>query len=457
MRARGRLTPGVTRRAQRFDRGALHGGPGAKRSAACRRRAAPRKYAAFKKCHKLLWGGVLWLYPAFTLKSEAFVYHMKNTQTLCLALLLCALSSSAHASAGRHVRARGGAAGARVMPNVALRLDYAGAEALINALERDALSDADVDDLLRVPGLRAMVDNVTRFIPNIGVPEFRKEIRAFVRAKKGGEYNDYFQLSDVWRERSRVRTLTTAIRADERKIVGETLSLLGRYRPDTGPLPITVYFVAGGVSTGFAFENDPKAFYANLTRAGGDLNGVVLNMAHEGYHVMQFTAQKRAGINPLWVSNEKMPPAERLFTATLQEGTANYVADPTRWAATGPDVESARLRYRRNAEPARVAQNFALFDAVLKELREGRITWEVAYKKGFTSDNDDSFYFVGYEMAKALERYCGRGCIGRLFAEPPAEFFRRYIALYRRHPEIRGRFSRETETFIEAYGTKPGR
>lgn len=382
---------------------------------------------------------------------------MNNILTLCLAFLLSTLDPSACPSARGHVRPRGAAAGAPTRPPVTLRLDYEGAKALINALERDSLSDADVDNLLRVPGLLAMVNNVTRFIPRIGVPEFRKEIRAFVLTKKGGEYNDYFQLTDIWRERQRILTLMTAIRADERRIVRETLSQLEHYRPDTGPLPITVYFVAGGVSTGFAFENDPRSFYANLVRADGDLNGVVLNMAHEAYHAMQFAAQNRAGINPLWVSNEKMPPVERLFMGTLSEGTANYAADPTRWAATGPDVESARQRYRRNAAPARVAENFALFDAVLKELREGRMAWDVVNERGFSRNNDDRFYFVGYEMTGALERYCGRKCVGRLFKEPPVEFFRRYIALYRKHPEIRGRFSRDTETFIAAYGTKPDR
>lgn len=340
-------------------------------------------------------------------------------------------------------------------PPVTLQLDYAGAEALIDALERDSLSETDVDNLLRIHGLRAMVDNVTRFIPNIGVPQFRKEIKTFVKTKQGGEYEPYFRFNGVWQERSKVRTLIKSIRADERKIVDETLSQLKRYRPDTGALPITVYFVAGGVSGGFAFENDSKAFYANLVRADGDLNGVILNMAHEAYHVMQIAAQQRAGINALWVSDEKVPPVERLLMGILAEGTANYVADPTRSTSAGSNIESARERYRRNAQPARITENFALFDKVLKEVREKRITWDVAYKKGFTSENDDSFYFVGYEMAKALERYCGRKCIGRLFERPPVEFFRRYIALYRKHPEIRARFSLETETFIAAYGTKP--
>ena len=84
-------------------------------------------------------------------------------------------------------------------------------------------------------------------------------------------------------------------------------------------------------------------------------------------------------------------------------------------------------------------------------LRVGRLTWEQASREGFANNEDNNFYFVGYEMTTALERYCGRECIRRLFNEPAVEFFRRYIALYRKHPEIRGRFSRETEIFIAAY------
>jgi hypothetical protein len=362
------------------------------------------------------------------------------------------LNPSACTSVQAHVDPPHAASGAREKSPVVLRLDYVGAEALINALERDSLSEVDVDSLLRIRGLCAMVDNVPRFVPEIGVSEFRKEIRAFVRTKKRGEYDGYFGLSDVWQGRAKIRALIAAIHANERNIVDETIPQLDRYRPDTGSVAITAYFVAGGVSDGFAFENDPTSFYANLARADGDVNGVVLNMTHEAYHVMQFRAQERAGIVPLSAATDTTPPVDRLFATTLSEGTATYVADPTRSTATGAGMESARQRYRRNAEPKRVAENFGRFDAVLTKLRDGRMTWKKAYTEGFTSENDASFYFVGYEMAKALERYCGRECIGRLFKNPPVEFFRQYIALYRTHPEITGRFSPETEMLIAAYG-----
>jgi hypothetical protein len=171
-------------------------------------------------------------------------------------------------------------------------------------------------------------------------------------------------------------------------------------------------------------------------------------MAHEAYHVMQKAAQRRAGLTEVADATEKLPVGERLLAVTLSEGTANYVVDPTRSSVTGSNINSFRERYRRNAEPSRIKENFTLFDQVLSDLRAGRITWDEAYRKGFSGNNDARFYFVGYEMAKVIEKHCGRKCVGKMFEKPPVEFFLQYIALYRKHPDIVRRFSPETEAFI---------
>ncbi|HEX2209367.1 MAG TPA: DUF5700 domain-containing putative Zn-dependent protease [Longimicrobium sp.] len=367
---------------------------------------------------------------------------MKRALTLCTCVLF-------HALAGCAPAPRPAARVADAEP-VTMRFDYAGAEAIMDALEKDSLSDADVDALLTIHGVRAMVDNVTRFVP-AGVPEFRRDIQAFVRTKRGDE-NSYFQLGDAWRQREQVRALLAATRRDSAAIVRQMLSRLEPYRPDTGPLDIGVHFVAGGVSDGFAFEDDPPAFYANLVRAQGDLHGLLLNALHETYHVMQMAAQRRSGTFVAWITDASVPPVERLLAGTLVEGTANLVADPTGSTGPGPDMDRARARYARNTAPARVAENFALFDRVLREVGEGRMSWDSASWLGLSRNNDDRFYFVGYEMARAIERYCGPACIGRLFDEPPVEFFRKYIALYREHPEIGGRFSAGTERALTPGG-----
>jgi hypothetical protein len=331
---------------------------------------------------------------------------------------------------------------------ITLRLDYGGAEALLDALARDSLSDADVDSLLRVPGVNAMAANVTRFIPRLGTAEFRTSIRHFARTRERDDPGRYFRFDDAWAARGEVRALVQALRADERAAVHASLAQLGPYLPATESLDVGVFFVAGGVSEGFVLEGAGEpALYANLVRAGGDLNRVLWNLGHEVYHVAQKAAQRRAGLGTYADAPHTLPPAERMLAEALVEGTANLAADPLRSGAPGPAMDRARERYRRHAEPARAAENFAAFDRVLGDLRAGRITWDTAYVAGFSDHNDARFYFVGYQMAQAVERYCGAACIGRAFAERPAAFFRRYIALCEAHRELTC-FAPETRAFV---------
>jgi hypothetical protein len=332
-----------------------------------------------------------------------------------------------------------------------MNFDYAGAEALISVLESPLPSDRDIDKLLEVHGVAGMVDNVTRFVPGVGRAEFRKNLRSFIEAKRqggGSSDNRNFELDDVWASRAQVVNLIIAIKTREREIVRQTLAELERLRPNTGPLHITVYFVAGGVSDGFA-PGSETAFYINLARSNGDLNGVVSNITHEAYHVMQAAAMRKAGLSAIAGHPENLPSPERLLASTLREGTANYAADATRSTASGPYIEMWRSRFQRNAAAPRIKENFALFDTVLSDLLSGRMTWQQANRVGFSGNNDARFYFVGYQMAKAIERYYGRKCVGELFAKPPVEFFRQYIALYRKHSDITARFAPETEALAE--------
>ena len=323
--------------------------------------------------------------------------------------------------------------------SIAMAFDYAGAEALIAALERDSLTSADVDSLLRVHGVRAMVDNVTRFVPGVGEPGFRAAIQAFARTKRQSDGDgQYFRLDRAWSNRKDIRALIGRIRENEPAIRRRVLVDLAPYRPRTGPLAMTAYFVAGGVSTGFVPDDTSAArFYANLADANGDYDGVVENVIHEAYHLMQKAAQRRVpALVAIADSVESRPGPERLLATTLAEGTAKYVVEPA-------------ARHGRNGRPGRVRENFAVFDTVLAGLRSGRLDWTTAYQRGFTSAEEERFYFVGHEMTKAIARRCGDACIGRLFEEHPVEFFRRYVRLYRERPEIVGRFSPATEAFLE--------
>jgi hypothetical protein len=112
-------------------------------------------------------------------------------------------------------------------------------------------------------------------------------------------------------------------------------------------------------------------------------------------------------------------------------------------------LEMWRSRYRRNAEPARIKEIFGLFDTLLADLRAGRIAWDEAQRVGFFGDNDARLYFVGYEMAKAIDLHRSAKRVGELLEQSPSAFFQEYITLYRQQSGIVARFTPETEAYFE--------
>ena len=241
---------------------------------------------------------------------------------------------------------------------VTVRFDYTGAEALLDAVERDSLTGADVMTLLEVRGIRAMVDNVTRYAATYGRVQFQAELRASVQTHQSTR--SPFGLGQVFRNRAQVRSLIAELQGKEAAIIK------------------------------------------------GMLN-------------------------------------ERLVAITFWEGTANYAADALSAEGNGPYLEMWRSRYRRNAEPARIKENFGLFDTLLTDLRAGRIAWDEAQRIGFFGNNDARLYFVGYEMAKAIDRYRSAKRIGELLEQTPSAFFQEYITLYRQQSGVVARFTPETE------------
>jgi hypothetical protein len=212
--------------------------------------------------------------------------------------------------------------------------------------------------------------------------------------------------------------------------------------------------VAGGASDGFVMDGDPEpAFFMAIDRSQGDIDGVKLNMTHELYHVAQRAARARAP-NPAMrgFNQSSSTPPVRLLTTVLEEGSAVYVAEPMLAHGSGPYISEWRSGYARNRPAAVIAANFALFDTLLARLATGSIKWEEAYEKGF-SNKCPPLYFVGYEMAKAIDRTYGHARIGAYFQEHPAAFFKDYLALSRKAPgAVPAKFSAETARTIFSFG-----
>ena len=332
---------------------------------------------------------------------------------------------------------------------VTLRIDYAGAEAMIAALERDSLPDAAVDSLLEIHGVSMMVDNVVRLVPGVGRADFRTAIQRFVRTGEVAGEHVAFNLQKARSQREGTRALLTYIRENEQAVLERTLAAMAPYTPETGPLHLKAYLMNGGTSTGFVRTTaEGDVFYFNLADAAGDREGAMSFIAHEVFHLVQKAALRRVPALAAVADVESLPLPERTLAAVVHEGTADLVSDPERFGGNGAIIAMQRKRFGRDAEPTRVRENFALFDTTFQQAVRGGIGWREVLDRGFMSD--PRFYALGREMAKEIERRCGAACIRRLLQQRPVEFFLQYVSLYREHPDIVGRFSRETERHLSS-------
>lgn len=367
-----------------------------------------------------------------------------NRLALIAALLLVPpLALGACASGGRSEAARPKAP-------LSLRMDFDGAEALLEVLAQTAVTDAQIDRLLTIRGVQAMVDNTTKFVPGHDRAMFRAAVKEFVSTRKS-TIGPAFRLEESHARAAEIRTLIHALRSEpglEAGIVGP----VARYLPDLGPLTFTVYSVAGGASDGFVPDDEGRpAFYMALNRASGDIHGVRLNMVHELFHAAHRTARARVpGLRARIFDPATAPASTRLLTVVLEEGAATHVAAPLVAAGSGPFIDMWRAGYEKNAPAAKISANFAEFDRIFAGLHDGAMSWDEASKVMYTGTGSP-LYFVGYEMTKALDARHGPDRIAQFLQRHPAAFFGAYVDLYRKCPScVPARFSARTEALIAA-------
>lgn len=346
-------------------------------------------------------------------------------------------------------------ADAGAQTGIALRFDYAGARAVLAVLETKDPTRARIDRVVAVEGVRAMITNTIKYLPDNDIAGFSAAVRQV--AATGKESTGDYQLDDVWAHRAQIQQLLAALQADRRPMTAQITARLLHYAPTAKNVTITVHFVAGGVSDGFLLDDDPNLeFFVALGKGEQDIPGLKLDITHEAFHAVQKAlGRKHRGMAGCVNDPNAGALPERLICTTLLEGTASFVADATKSRGRGPYIDMWRSRYERNLRPNALGLDFALLDRLLAGLQDGTITWKDAYAKAFTPPNTPG-YFVGYEMARAIARYDGPAAIGALFEAPPTAFFREYIRLCRRHPGPRFRFSPQTEQYILKNSPRPG-
>lgn len=308
---------------------------------------------------------------------------------------------------------------ASAQPKISIAIDSTTARAILGAFEKKSITDEELAAMQQLGGVQALIHQAGRFDKNATPEAFAATL---TNAVAGGKPSpDPFAFARVAARAEATRKLLASIEADPKKLESAIAARIAPYAPQDAQLQATVHLIAGGTSDGFVPGGSD--LYIALDYLQDDFDGLALMTAHEVYHTLQnqvaAPAVKREG---------RLAEAAALLRPLLSEGTASMVGDPLTVAS--PKAYTAWFSDKYNRNFRRIEQNFALFETMLFALaNDPAASMDRLYNLGYSGTWDSPLYFVGYRMAKVIERNDGRGAIAKFIARDPAAFVARYVEL----------------------------
>ncbi|MGD0143655.1 MAG: DUF5700 domain-containing putative Zn-dependent protease [Rhizomicrobium sp.] len=320
-------------------------------------------------------------------------------------------------------------------PAISVTIDTAAAEAVFNAANADpAHAAALADAALALPAVQAMIAKDHKYFPAETADSFRTSVVALAN----GGSDSTFSLDDLRSRPTAVRNLLDALQQRRAELTARLRDRLASFAPPGISLHATLAVVVGSHQNGWVADQKTPIFYIDAGFQKGDFDALIATASHELFHVVQGAVQPDWG--PVFRESGSASAADReahnLHAALVNlviEGMADYVGDPAQMPGTGAGIEQSRKEYARSL--ARSSENFALFDTIIFRLaRDGDAPLQTLLSIGFGGAWDQTGYYVGYRMAKAIDRYMGRRRLRALVALSAEEFVLDYIAVSKAHP-----------------------
>ncbi len=318
----------------------------------------------------------------------------------------------------------------RVEKNLKIQIDFQSARAIVDLLERNQVGDADLSRVVGLSGNQRLIRKVAGYNSAATPETFKKTLRQTVENQNFSD--DPFDWQSVKKNLPEIRLLINQIEKNKVALFAELESLIEPYTPPDLKADITATFLVGGGSLGFTIDGS-DGFHVALHKIGGDYEGLKYLVAHELYHSVQaFGRQKRLADLKIVKPPDNVRNSLIIIENTFTEGTATLVGDSLNAKNLKEFGQSQQDLYKKNL--ARSRQNFALFEALLFQAQnDPNADIEQLYNVGFSTEFDETLYYVGYRMARAIEKYKGKQAIAALIGKNPVEFFNQYIEIYKRN------------------------
>ena len=325
-------------------------------------------------------------------------------------------------------------------PMVTVQLDLSAAEAILDAVTSDSAHAAGAAAAaLQLAPVSAMIAKEHKYNVNASAETFQAD----VIAAAAGLPTRVFPFKALRDDPKPAQDMLTSLRAKRAAIAKRLSNGLQSFAPNGAAISATLIVLLGSNQNGWVPDQKSTVFYADAGRHLGDVDGLVALAAHELFHVVQGLSQP--DWSAVFAELPKTCPADarirhRLHAALTNlviEGMATYVGDPDAWGATHEGFDHDKREYAR--ELARSSETFALFDTIIYRLaRDSDAPQDLLLSIGFGGSWDQTGYYVGYQMAKAIDRFLGRDRLRALVALTPEEFVRDYIVVAKAHPHDPG-------------------
>ncbi len=335
----------------------------------------------------------------------------------------------------------------RAENNLKIQIDFQSARAIVNLMKQNRVSDDELNRVAELKGNQKLIKKIAGNNLNETTETFKKTLRQAIENQKIAE--DRFDWQSVRKNLPEIQTLTDQIENNKAAFLADIKRLIQPYTPKDLKGEVTATFLVGGGSLGFAFDNDPN-FYVALHKIGGDYEGLKYIVAHELYHSIQELGRRKRLMNQL---KAKLPDNIRnglvIVDNTYLEGTATLVGDFLDAKNLKQLGQSLKDEYVKNLDRSR--QNFALLETLLfQAYSDPNADIQQLYNIGFTTAFDETLYYAGYRMTRAIEKYKGKQTVALLVEKNPLEFFNLYIEIYKAHGDDSTliKFNKSTEEIL---------
>jgi hypothetical protein len=319
---------------------------------------------------------------------------------------------------------------------VTVDINTSGAAAVLAAATADSTHAAPAADAaLENDAVRAMIAKMAQYDHTVTPESFKAAVIALAHGGSEGP----FDLARLRSDPDATRRMLARLTAEHDAISRRLADRLQSFTPDNLDLHATLFVLVGAKhQNGWVPDNRPN-FYVDLGFHGEEMESVTNSAAHELFHVVQVTVQPIGASEltdqpDLPVDARELHRAHAIVLNLVIEGMATYVGDPTTYVANGPRLTHDQNELKK--ELARASDIFALFDTILFRARhDPDAPLDPLLRIGFGGSWDETGYFVGYRMAKTIDRYAGRDRLRTLVTLPPQAFVGQYIAIAQAHPD----------------------